>query len=204
MVTSFFNGTMWTNQALLNVVIPLWLVEATDAPPVLLAWLFGTNTVMCIFLPAYTSRGVRNMRDAMRFVWISTGFFVVSCLITMATHETVGWLTIVLVWLGHVTVTGAELAISGASWAFQSDLMDPLRRGEYKGVADVFSTLGSRWAPALYTYLALEVGELGWLVIGAIAVVAALGLGRSTAAAARFAERNFTLAPVTRIPAEAS
>lgn len=204
MVTSFFNGTMWTNQALLNVVIPLWLVEATDAPPVLLAWLFGTNTVMCIFLPAYTARGVRDMASARRYVWISTAFFVVSCGITMATHQTVGWLTILLVWLGHVTVTGAELAISGASWAFQSDLMDPLRRGEYQGVAEVFSTLGSRWAPALYTWLALSVGELGWVVIGAIIVVAALGLGRSTRVAERFAERHFAMAPVSPVTVETS
>ena len=49
---------LWTNQVLLNVVIPLWLVQATDAPHWLLAWLFGTNTVMCIFLPQYTSRSV--------------------------------------------------------------------------------------------------------------------------------------------------
>ncbi len=42
---------LWTNQVLLNIVIPLWLVEETDAPRVLLAFLFGTNTVMCIFLP---------------------------------------------------------------------------------------------------------------------------------------------------------
>ena len=60
MLGSLFNGTMWTNQVLLNVVIPLWLVQATDAPHWLLAWLFGTNTVLCIFLPAYTSRGRRD------------------------------------------------------------------------------------------------------------------------------------------------
>jgi hypothetical protein len=29
---------------LLNVVVPLWLVERTDAPHTLLARLFGTNT----------------------------------------------------------------------------------------------------------------------------------------------------------------
>ena len=51
MMTTFFGGVLWTNQVLLNIVIPLWLVEGTDAPRVLLAFLFGTNTVMCIFLP---------------------------------------------------------------------------------------------------------------------------------------------------------
>ncbi len=161
-LATFFNGVMWTNQVLLNIVIPLWLVEATDAPHVLLAWLFGTNTVLCIFLPAYTSKGVRDLRDAMRYVWISTAFFVGSCLITMVTHSTAGFLTIFLVWLGHVTVTGAELFISGASWSFQAELMDPRRRGEYQGVADVSRTLGSMWAPALFTFLAMSWGSDGW------------------------------------------
>jgi hypothetical protein len=48
LLTTFFGGVFWTNQVLLNVVIPLWLVQETDAPRVLLAFLFGTNTVLCI------------------------------------------------------------------------------------------------------------------------------------------------------------
>ena len=47
----------------------------------------------------------------------------------MATHSTAGFVTIFLVWLGHVAVTGAELYVSGAGWAFQAKLMDPARRG---------------------------------------------------------------------------
>jgi MFS family permease len=190
-LVTFFNGMLWTNQVLLNIVIPLWLVEATDAPHVLLAWLFGTNTVLCIFLPAYTSKGVRNLHDALRYVWISTGFFVGSCLITMVTHSTTGLRTVFLVWLGHVTVTGAELFVSGASWSFQAELMDPRRRGEYQGVADVSHTLGSLWAPALYTFLAMSWGSEGWLVIGGIVVVAAAGMTPSVRLAERFASRHF-------------
>src|SRR3954453_14911139 len=190
-LVTFFNGTLWTNQVLLNIVIPLWLVEATDAPHVLLAWLFGTNTVLCIFLPAYTSKGVRNLHDAMRYVWISTAFFVGSCLITMVTHSTSGLLTVLLVWLGHVTVTGAELFVSGASWSFQAELMDPRRRGEYQGVADVSRTLGSMWAPALYTFLAMSWGAQGWLVVAAIVVVASAAITPSIKLAERFAAQNF-------------
>ena len=197
MLVTFFNGTLWTNQVLLNIVIPLWLVQETDAPHVLLAWLFGTNTVLCIFLPAYTSKGVRDLRDAMRYVWISTGFFVGSCLITMVTHSTAGLLTIFLVWLGHVTVTGAELFISGASWSFQAELMDPRRRGEYQGVQDVSRTLGSMWAPALYTFLAMSWGAEGWLVIAGIVVFATAGMGPSVKLAERFARQHFAPTSVT-------
>jgi MFS family permease len=191
-LVSFFSGVMWTNQVLLNIVIPLWLVEATDAPHVLLAWLFGTNTVLCIFLPAYTSKGVRNLDDALRYTWISCGFFVVSCLITMITHSTVGLITVLLVWLGHVTVTGAELAISGASWSFEAELMDPERRGEYQGVQEVSRALGFQWAPWLYTSLVLSwMGGAGWLVIAAIIVVATIGLGPSVRMAQGFRDTHF-------------
>ena len=41
-------------------------------------------------------------------------FFVLSCFVVLVTHDTVGWVTIALVWLGHVTVTGAELFQSAA------------------------------------------------------------------------------------------
>jgi len=195
MLASLCNGTLWTNQVLLNVVIPLWLVQATDAPHWLLAWLFGTNTVLCIFLPAYTSRGVATISDALRSVRISGGFFVLSCLITMATHSTAGFVTIFLVWLGHVAVTGAELYVSGASWAFQAKLMDPARRGEYGGVAEVFSTLGGRWAPAVYTLLAMSwhpagLPGAGWLVIAGISIAAVVGMHPSVRMAERFLERE--------------
>jgi MFS family permease len=190
LLTSFFVGVFWTNQVLLNVVIPLWLVEKTDAPRVLLAFLFGTNTVMCIFLPMVTSRGVKDVPTALKAMRVSSVFFVVSCLITLATHDTVGWLTIALVWLGHVTVTGAELYLSAASWSFEAELMDPRQRGAYQGADELAGTLGKVWAPALYTFLAMTWGAAGWLVIAGIVVVAAVGVHPSSRLARRFLEKN--------------
>ena len=85
-----FTGVMWTNQVLLHTVIPVWLVTETDAPKVLVAILFGTNTLMCIVLPRLASRGIHDISTALRAVRLSTLFFVLTCLITLATHETVG------------------------------------------------------------------------------------------------------------------
>jgi MFS family permease len=147
---------------------------------------------------------VRDVRDAVRYVWISSGFFVASCLITMVTHSTAGLVTVLLVWLGHVTVTGAELFVSGASWSFQAELMDPRRRGEYQGVQDVSRTLGSMWAPALYTFLAMSWGAQGWLVIAGIVVVATVAMSPSVRMAERFAARNFPGGAETRAAAPAA
>ncbi|MGZ4448759.1 MAG: MFS transporter [Nocardioides sp.] len=190
LLTTFFVGVFWTNQVLLNVVIPLWLVQETDAPRVLLAFLFGTNTVMCIFLPMAAARGVEDVPTALRAIRVSSSFFVVSCLITLATHDTIGWVTIALVWLGHVTVTGAELYLSAASWSFEAELMDPRQRGAYQGAAGLSSTLGKVWAPAVYTFLAMNWGATGWLVIAGIIVVATLAVHPSSQLARRFLETH--------------
>src|SRR3954469_21451581 len=186
LLMSILGGVLGTHQVLLNVVIPLWLVEETDAPRVLLAWLFGTNTVLAVLLQVAAARGVVTVEDSLRAQRRGAFFFVLSCGIVLVTHDTVGWVTILLVWVGHVTVTGAELLQSAGQWGLQAELSDSSRRGEYQGVAQLGYTLGTVWAPALYTFLAVEWGAAGWLVIGGIVVAAALGL----APAARAAERH--------------
>jgi MFS family permease len=190
LAASFCNGTLWTNQVILNLVIPLWLVQKTDAPWVVLAFLFGTNTVMCILLPLAAARGVRDLSTGLRAIRISTVFFIVSCVITLSTHHTLGLLTVVLFFLGHVTLTGAELFLSAASWTFEAELMDPRRRGEYQGAAELMGTLGRVWAPALYTFLVMDWSSLGWLVIAALVTAAGVGLHPSVALARRFLEQH--------------
>jgi MFS family permease len=182
-------GVLGTHQVLLNVVIPLWLVEETDAPHVLLAWLFGTNTVLAVLLQVAAARGVVTVADSLRALRRGAVFFVLSCGIVAVTHDTIGWVTIVLVWVGHVTVTGAELFDSAGEWGLQAELSDPARRGEYQGVSQLGYTLGSVWAPAAYTFLAMEWGGPGWLVIATIVVVAAIAAHPTARAAERHLAR---------------
>ena len=186
LMLSACDGVLGTNQVLLNIVIPLWLVEETDAPRVLLAWLFGTNTVMAVLLQVAAARGIDSVDRSLRAARISAFFFVLSCGIVLVTHDTIGWITILLVWLGHVTVTGAELFQSAAHWGFMSELSDPQRRGEYQGAAQLGGTVGHIWAPAAFTFLAMEWGSTGWIVIASTVVVATLAMGPSARAAERF------------------
>ena len=194
------SGVLMTNQVLLNVVIPLWLVQETDAPRVLLAYLFGTNTVLAVLLQVAASRGAESIPGALRAARISTSFFVLSCAIVSVTHDTIGWVTIALVWLGHVTVTGAELFQSAADWGLVAELSDPGRRGEYQGAARLGRTVGSVWAPAAYTFLAMSWGPPGWFVIAAIVVLAAIAMHPATRAAERYLQHESdTPAPAPQV-----
>jgi hypothetical protein len=71
-----------------------------------------------------------------------------------------------------------------------SELTDADQRAEYQGAAHIGGTLGSVWAPALFTFLAMEHGALGWLTIAAIVMVSTLTMGPSTRAAERYLERH--------------
>ena len=187
---SFCNGILQSNQVLLNVVVPLWLVERTDAPHTLLAWLFGTNTVMAVFLQVRASRGAETVPGALRAVRLSGWAFILSCLVIGVTHETIGWVSIVLIWLGHVTITGAELWQSAADWGFQSELSDHRRLGDYQGVWGLGYQAQPIIFPGLFTFLALQWGEPGWAVIAAIGVAAAAVSHPAARAAQRFLERS--------------
>ncbi|MGE9781669.1 MFS transporter [Janibacter sp. G368] len=180
------NGVISSNQVLLNVVVPLWLVERTDAPPVLLAWLFGTNTVLAVLLQVRASRVADSVDGSLRAVRWSGWAFVISCALIAVTHETIGWVSIMLIWAGHVTITGAELWQSAADWGLTSELSDHRRLGDYQGVWGMGYQLEPIIFPALYTFLALQWGTPGWVVIAAIGVSAA-ALAHP---AARMAERH--------------
>ena len=188
-VLSVCNGALNSNQVLLNVVVPLWLVERTDAPHTLLAWLFGTNTVMAVCLQVRASRGSETVNGALRAVRRSGWAFVLSCLVISITHDTVGWVSILLIWLGHVTITGAELWQSAADWGFQSELSDHRRLGDYQGVWGLGYQAQPIIFPALFTFLALQWGGPGWAVIAAIGVLAAVVSYPAARAAQAFLER---------------
>lgn len=188
-VLAMCNGVLSSNQVLLNVVVPLWLVERTDAPPVLLAWLFGTNTVLAVLLQVRASRVADSVDGSLRAVRWSGWAFVISCALIAVTHETVGWVSIVLIWAGHVTITGAELWQSASDWCFTSELSDHRKLGDYQGVWGLGYQVEPIIFPALYTFLALQWGTPGWLVIAAIGVAAAAIAHPAARAAGRHLER---------------
>jgi MFS family permease len=198
-ITSFFDGLLSSHQTLLLTVIPLWLVADTNAPRVLLAWLFATNTIGAVLFQVPVSRTVRDLPTALRAEARAAAFMVASCLIILVTDHTVIWLTIPLIWIAHVTVTGTELFESSASWSLQSELSDQSRLGDYQGVASVANTLGIIWTPALYTFLATNLHAAGWLIIAAIVVTAAAGIRPS----ARMAQRYLQEGPIAAKPVPA-
>jgi MFS family permease len=171
---SGLNGLMAVDQVLLSVVFPLWLVSRTDAPHAVLAWLYGTNTVLVVLLQVRASRGAETVAGAARAARVAGLAAVGACVVMMTTAWTPGAATIVVLWLGYVLVTGAELFHSAAGWGFLSELTDPDRRGEYQGVWKLGQQAQLMVGPVTCTWLAVSWRPEGLLVIGGVALVASL------------------------------
>lgn len=171
---SGLNGLMAIDQVLLSVVFPLWLVSRTDAPHAVLAWLYGTNTVLVVLLQVRASRGAETVAGASRAARVAGLAALGACLVMMSTAWTPGGTTIALLWLAYVLVTGAELFHSAAGWGFLSELTDPERRGEYQGVWKLGQQAQLMVGPVTCTWLAVSWRPEGLLVIGVVALVASL------------------------------
>lgn len=171
---SGLNGLMAVDQVLLSVVFPLWLVSRTDAPHAVLAWLYGTNTVLVVLLQVRASRGAETVAGASRSARVAGVAALGACAVMMTTAWTPGAATIVLLWAGYVLVTCAELFHSAAGWGFLSELSDPERRGEYQGVWKLGQQAQLMVGPVTCTWLAVSWRPEGLLVVGAVALVASL------------------------------
>ena len=193
MASTFFIGVLWTNQVLLNIVIPLWLVQETDAPRVLLAFLFGTNTVMCILLPMAAARGVKDVTTALRAIRVSMTFFVASCLITAlhARHRRLGDHRARVARPRH-RHRGGALPLGGQLVVrSRADGPRPSRRipGRRRAQRHPRPGVGARPLHVPGDDLGRVVG---WLLIAAIVVVATVGLHPAARRAQRFLREHGT------------
>lgn len=185
---SGLNGLMAVDQVLLSVVFPLWLVSRTDAPHAVLAWLYGTNTVLVVLLQVRASRGAESVAGAGRSARVAGLAVLAACAVVTTTAWSVGVATVLLLWGGYVLLTAAELFHSAAGWGFLSELSDPGRRAEYQGVWKLGQQAQLMAGPVTCTWLAVSWRPEGLLLVGAAATAASL----LTARAGRRAEAWFT------------
>jgi MFS family permease len=181
---SLANGLIASHGVLLLVVFPLWLVERTNAPHALLAWLFALNTVLAVGLQVWAARGAETVPGAIRACRLGAAFIAVGCLTIMTTSHTVRFVTIGLLVIAYTAITFGELFQSGGSWGLVSELSPAGQRAQYQGAFRLGGQLQSMLGPALFTGLAVTWNPIGWIVIAVLILVAAVAVGPAARASA--------------------
>ncbi|MCX5422048.1 MFS transporter [Streptomyces sp. NBC_00078] len=181
---TLLNTVLLLRMPLLSLGLPLWIAERTTAPTWLVSALFVLNTGAVMLFQVRTARGVTGLASATRVVrrsgWVMLGACAVFALSAGASlRVAVGALVV-----GAVLQVVAEMGQSAGSWQLSFDLAPAGRVGEYQGFFGTGVTVARTLGPLVLTSLLVEWGTPGWLLLGALTVVASYAMGPATRRAA--------------------
>lgn len=173
------------HMTLLGVVVPLWILERTDAPAVMVSIVVTVNAVLAVAFQVPFSRGTEDLPGGIRASRWAGLALVVAC-VPFALAGGVGpWGAAGLLLLGTLFLTAGELWQSAAGWSLSYELAPPDRRVQYLAVFSTGIGLQDVVGPLLVVALVLQHGSLGWAVLAAVLLLAALVVGPVAAATAR-------------------
>ncbi|MDG4821064.1 MFS transporter [Asanoa sp. WMMD1127] len=167
LVAALYNG-------LLALALPLWLVSRTHAPAALVSAALLVNTIGCVTLQVWASRGTDTAVAAVPVSRRGALVVAASCVLFGLTAGRGARVAGVLV-LGAAAVhVLGELWLSSATFAVAFDLAPDWAQGQYQGALQTGRQIGNMLAPPLLTALVIGWGGPGWLGLSAVFAGAAV------------------------------
>jgi len=126
------------------------------------------NTIAVILFQVRASKGSGDVKAGAR-MFARAGYFVAAaCLlyaISSGVSKVAACILLVLAMLVHVA---GELIGSAGSWSIGFGLANQDHQGQYQGVYSLGWGLGGAVGPSVVTALAIGMGKIGWVILGAI------------------------------------
>ena len=182
---------------ILELAIPLWVVEHTEAPRALVAVLMVVNTASVVALQVAVARRVVTVPSAVRATLLSGLLFLAACAAFGLSDGASVAVATGLLLVGALVHVAGELCQASASFLLGFELAPEHAIGQYQGVWGLSFSISSFAAPTVIALLPLALGLTGWLVLG----VLLLGAAVATRPAVAWAVRSRAAAPaVTAVP----
>ncbi|MET7864888.1 MFS transporter [Micromonospora taraxaci] len=158
----------------LTLILPLWVVTRTDAPPVTVAAVLLVNTLLTVLFAVRLSGNARHAVPAGATMRRAGLVLAAGMLLWAATAVVPTAVAVGLLLVATVVYTVGDLWHGGAGAALAYDLAAPDAIGAYQGVDTLLAGLARAAGPALLTWLILDGGPIGWLALAGL--LAATGL----------------------------
>ncbi|WP_327667076.1 MFS transporter [Streptomyces sp. NBC_00485] len=183
-VITLLNTVLLLRMPLLSLGLPLWIAERTTAPTWLVSALFVLNTGAVMLFQVRTARGVTGLASATRAVRRSGWVMLGACAVFALSAGASPWVAAGALVVGAALQVVAEMGQSAGSWQLSFDLAPAGRVGEYQGFFGTGVTVARTLGPLVLTSLLVGWGTPGWLLLGALTVVASYAMGPATRRAA--------------------
>lgn len=184
---TFLNAIMYLNMPVLSLGLPLWIVTHTDAPKPMAAALLIVNMLSVALFQVRVARQVTDLRSAARTTARGGALMLVACLVYALSGGPVGlWGAIAALLVAAVIQVFGEMMQGAGGWELSFALAPDGKQGQYQGFYGMAPQIARMLGPVLVTTLLVGWGIPGWLVLGALFLVAGLAVGP----AVRLAERG--------------
>ncbi|MFJ8692166.1 MFS transporter [Streptomyces roseolilacinus] len=176
-VVTLLNTVLLLRMPLLSLALPLWITERTGAPEWLVSALFVLNTGAVTLFQVRAARSVTGLGTASRALRRSGVLMLLTCAVFALSAGTPPWVAITALVGGSVLLVAAEMLQSAGSWQIGFDLAPVGRVGEYQGFFGTGVTVARTLGPLVLTALLTGTGAAGWLLLGALFLLASYALG---------------------------
>ncbi|GAA1382634.1 MFS transporter [Kitasatospora putterlickiae] len=171
--------------AMLEVGVPLWIVQQTDAPRITVAATLVVNTLLVIAFQVRATRGTEHPAAAARACGRAGLILAASCLVIALAHGARAELAALVVLVGVALQAVGEVLGQAGTWALSYDLAGERAHGAYQGVFNAGNAAALMIGPALVSTAVVGHGLLGWAVLGTLLAAAGLAMGPAVRWAAR-------------------
>jgi hypothetical protein len=188
-VVTLLSGVVAMHFVVMEVGIPLWISEHTDAPTAMVAVLMVLNTVVVALFQVRMARGADDVTSSAATMvrgcaWIAVAFGIIAL-----SEGPAATAAVVLLVTGAVVHVVGEMTSSGGQWGISMGLAPVERQGQYQGFSGLGFSLSQVVGPTLITLLCIEWGRPGWFVMAGLVLGAALLLRPASAWALATRER---------------
>ncbi|MBL1083773.1 MFS transporter [Streptomyces actinomycinicus] len=183
-LVALLNAVLLLRLPLLSLALPLWITQRTGAPAWLASGLFVLNTLAVTLLQVRMARAVTGLGTALRVLRRSGLVMFASCTVFALSAGRSAWPAAAVLVAGAVLQVVAEMQQSAGSWQLSFELAPADRIGEYQGFFGTGVTIARTLGPLLLTWLLLDWGTPGWLLLGALMPAAAYAMGPAARRAA--------------------
>jgi hypothetical protein len=164
----FLDIFMTTDDPILNVGIPLWLITRTSAPHALIPAFLALNTVLVVALQMRISAATKGPLDATTAVARYGVIILATCVCIAAAPEFDTFLASLVLLFATGLQTLAELMRSVSSWELAVALAPDDARPAYLGVAGMSQSIQKSAGPLVLTSVVMVAGPVGWLALGGV------------------------------------
>jgi MFS family permease len=175
-VATLLTSVLFMHFVVLEIGIPLWISEHTEAPTSMVAVMLGLNTVAVALFQVRMSRGAEDVTTGANAVlrgglWIAASFVLIAF-----TDGVARGVAVPLLLLSAAVHVVGEMMSSSGQWGVTMGLAPVERQGQYQGFGGLAFSLSRVVAPTLITVLCIEWGRPGWFVLGALILAATIAL----------------------------